>query len=280
METSPVWRLLGVLLVAGSGLEAAEPIFEPGSYPPGNYYLANDITIESGTALTFTASVVSDRAELNLNGKTIGCTGPDTIGIAGSGPSNLIIVGGGGSWIDGCRIGVSSTRQTRVQEVIFTNIRYMAMNLSGPWSRVILNEVEGVAGVSDEAYSVGINAGGPFPIIRGNRFVNFYRQDEAPGSLAGEGVPILLNATANGGLVELNYVVNDVVREHTIGIWAGGGSHIIRNNTVRNFQHGIQGAGPVLVQSNTVSTVAPVEGSVGILFEAPASIDGNTVVGY
>lgn len=271
--------VVGMFLLTG-WLEGAQPIYGPGSYPPGDYYLANDIVVTSGTALTFNAVEVKDRAEVNLNGKTIRCQGPDTIGIEGHGPSNLIIIGGGGSWIDGCRIGVSASRQTRVQEVIFTNIRYMAMDLSGPWSRVILNVVDGVRGVTDEAYSVAVNASGPNAIIRGNLFTNFYRQPGVPEWFVGEGVPIILNAAATGALVELNTLRNDVATTDTIGIWVGiGGGHTIRGNSVRNFHRGIVGNGTGLVEGNTVAMPFYLEGAIP-LGVAYATEQDNTVVGY
>lgn len=273
---------LTVLLLAlfATMAEAAQPIYEPGAYPPGDYYLANDITVTYGAGLTFIAEETKDRAEVNLNGKTIRCVGQDTTGIFGSGPSNLIIIGGGGSWIDGCRIGVDSTRQTRVQEVIFTNIKFIAMNVSGPWSRIILNVVDGVRGITDRAYSIAVNAGGPNAIIRGNQFSNFYRQPGAPEWIVGEGVPILLSASATDALVELNTLRNDVATDNTIGIWVGqGGGHVVRGNSVRNFHRGIVGNGTGLVEGNTVAMPFYLEGSIP-LSVYPATERDNTIVGY
>lgn len=271
-----------VLLCASRSVGAAEPISAPGTYPPGTYYLANDITITSGFALNFPSETIYDRHELNLNGKTIRCLtqgNDETFGIVGSGPSNLIIIGGGASWIDGCRVGVSSSRQTRVQEVIFTNIRYMAMDLSGPWSRVILNMVGNVGGVTDEAYAVGVNVTGPNPIIQGNYFGNFYRQAGAPAWLGGEGVAIILGASSSNAVVEMNYLANDVPAA-SIGIFAGGTGHSIRANTVRNFGHGIQVAAEGQVFLNTLCLESPVSGAEALSFTSLAAVWGNTVVGY
>lgn len=278
-------RLLPFVLVLLAGsVEAATAITAPGSYPPGDYFLANDITVTSGTALTFNAGLVSDRASINLNGKTIHCVtalNAVTIGISGSGPSNLVIEGGGASWIDGCRIGVSSSRQTRVQEVIFTNIKYMAMNLSGPVSRVILNVVENVGGVTDEAYSIAVNATGPGAIIEGNTFHNFYRQAGADPGQVGEGVPIILNASANGAVVSQNFLFNDTSVANTIGIFAGiGAGHIIQDNVIRNFDRGIEMAGASTALRNVVQIASALPPALGVSADLMGTVSASGVFGY
>jgi hypothetical protein len=273
--------MIGLALAA---FLAALPITAPGAYPPGDYYLANDITITSGTALTFTAATVSDRAEINLNGKTIHCVtalNAMTIGIGGSGPSNLVILGGGASWIDGCRMGVSSSRQTRVQEVIFTNIKYIAMDLSGPSSRAIGNVVDNVSGVTDEAYSMAITVRGSGAIIQGNSFHNLYRQAGAAPELVGEGVAIILNAAATGALVERNFVSNDVVAPDTIGIFSGAGAgHTIRDNSIRNFDKGIQMAGASTVLRNVLFIGRALMESIGISATPVGTVSDSGIFGY
>jgi hypothetical protein len=257
------------------------PITTPGTYTaPGDYYLANDIVVSSGVALTFQASFPNSQ-RLNLNGKSVICTVPgDTRGILGLGNTNLLITGGGASWIRGFRVGVVSSRPyTRIQEVLFEDILYMGITLSGDHSRVILCSISDVGGVSDEAYSVGVNITGYGGLVRGCEFRNFYRQVAAPPALVGEGVPIILNASSVAAVVEHNYLHNDTPAASTIGIFAGaGGGHSVRNNVIRNMRHGVQSGGDSDILGNIIQT-GLVGGSVGISFSSGAA-DDNVLIGY
>ena len=244
-------------------------------------YLANNITISSGTALRFVGPYGQT---LNLNGKTIQCitAGNDvTIGIQATGSLNFIVNGGGGSYIKGCRIGIDAPRDwTRIQEVLFQGIKYMAINLSGYMGKAIMNQIDTVGGVTDEAYSVGINVSGDGGIVRGNYIHNLYRQVGAAPDLVGEGVPIILNASSHGSLVELNYLENDASVGDTIGIFAGsGGGHTIRQNSIRNFCRGIESGAASQLWDNVVTLGSPVDDSLGISASMGA-VFGNLIAGY
>jgi len=213
------------------------PISAPGTYGAGDYYLANDITVSGGTAITFTGP-----ATLNLAGRRLKSTAGG-IGIQGSAANNVAINGGRGSWIDGFEIGVnSSTPWTRVEGVIFDNITHIAATLSGHTSRFYDNVVNGVGGYTAEAYAVGANMGGDNSEVVGNEFYNIYRQPGVPASWIGEGCPIILNSAGHNTLVKDNLISNDTLQPHTIGVFAGGSGHIVQFNQMFNMNIGIQSA--------------------------------------
>lgn len=217
----------------------ATPITSAGSYGTGEYYIANNITVAGGTALTFTGP-----ARLNLAGMRIKSTNGG-IGIQGSAANNIVVEGGNGSWIDGFDIGVnSSTPWTRIEGVIFDNIRNIGANLTGHTSRFIANTVNAIGGHATEAYAVGVNISGDTSEVRNNKFFNTYRQVLPPPSTVGEGCPVILNAAAQGCLVEMNFIRNDTLQPNTIGVYCGiDGQHQVRFNQILNFDVGVEGGG-------------------------------------
>ena len=93
-------------------------------------------------------------------------------------------------------------------------------------------------------------------------------------------MPIILNASSHGSLVELNYLENDASAGDTIGIFAGsGGGHTIRQNSIRNFCRGIESGAESQVWDNVVTLGSPVDDSLGISASMGA-VFGNLIAGY
>ncbi len=251
-------------------------ITSAGIYGAGDYYLANDITVAGGTAITFTGP-----ASLNLNGKRLKSTNLG-IGIQCSAANNIAITGGNGSWIDGFQFGVASeTPWTRIEGVIFDNIKHIAANLTGHTSRFISNTVNGVGGYTTEAYAVGANIGASGCFVQGNLFRNIYRQPGSSG--VGEGCAVLINAVAGGALVERNFIANDATDDHTIAIYAGvAGGHVVRHNQVINYETCVEGGGAapgVTITENLFWRRSP-----GVVITAISADYGcatkNAIIGY
>lgn len=253
-------------------------ITSSGTYGAGDHVLANDIVVAGGTALTFT-----DTGTLNMNGFTVRSTAGG-IGILITGGLKFYVNGNNGGYVDGFEYGVYSTTPiTYVQGVIFQNIKYLACNLSGHDSRFLDNIVTNVGGVSNQAYSVGVNIAGNNSIVAFNEFRDFYRQATAPPSLIGEGCPIILNASCSGVLVRMNYMKNTTIQDHTIGIFGGsGGNHIVRDNTIVNFKNAIQGGGAspgIQILENLIQLLSSKIGSIGVSADF-GSVTQNVFIGY
>ena len=195
---------------------------------PGDYYLANDITISNvsqlvgGAALHITAAGV----RLNMNGKKLIGVGLDpnypSIGIKGEATNNLVVFDGQVGGVTGFWCGVYSyTPWTRLQELDLSGNCYMGASLSGHTARLYYNKIDGIAGTTNEPYSIGLNIGGSNSEIRGNTLRNFYKQVGASG--VGEGCAIILNASADDCLVERNWIENDQECVDTIAIFGGSG---------------------------------------------------------
>lgn len=260
----------------------ATAISSAGTYSiAGECYLANDINVSGGTALTFTQPGV----RLNMAGKTIRNTSPHptnlSMGIRGRSANNFVITDGS---ITGFRFGInSSTPWTRIEHVDFSDCLYIGANLTGHTSKVISCTADRIGGVSDEAYAIGLNISGSGGLVEGNYFRNIYRQSGAPPSTAGEGAAVVINAAAGDCDVVRNRFENDQIEDKTIAIFTGrGGAHTVAQNTVRGFKVGINGGfptGPLQAVENTLWMRSPKVGSVAISGNHGLA-EGNLIVGY
>jgi hypothetical protein len=258
------------------------PISTPGTYSlSGDCYLANDINVAGGTALTFTGSSV----RLNMAGRTVRNTAPHpttmSIGIKGAGVTNLSIESGA---ITGFRHGVDSeTPYTRVQAVDLSGNLYIGANLKGHTSRALYCTVNTIGGVTDEAYAIAFNIAGSGSSVVGNKITNIYRQNVAPES-TGEGCPIIINSGAGACTVEQNFIENDEARPDTIGIYAGtGGAHEVNRNVIRGFKTGIwggrQSTGPMTAVRNVLWMFNPLAGSRAFYGDYGSATEA-VIIGY
>lgn len=256
---------------------------------PGDYYLANDITITNvsqlvgGAALYITAAGV----RINMNGCKIRGVGLDpnypSIGIKGEATNNLVLFDGQVGGATGFWCGVFSyTPWTRLQELDLSGNYYMGASLSGHTARLYYNKIDGIAGCTSEPYAIGLNVAGSDSEIRGNTLRNFYKQAGSAG--VGEGCAIIINASADNCLVERNWIENDQQCGDTIAIFAGsGGAHTITGNSIIGFEAGIMGGGtigsPVTSRLNHVVRASALASSSGITCDFGLT-EANMIVGY
>ena len=106
---------------------------------PGDYYLANDITITNvnqlvgGAALYITAAGV----RINMNGKKVRGVGLDpnypSFGVKGEATNNLVLFDGQVGGVTGFWCGVASaTPWTRLQELDLSGNFYLGVNMTAP----------------------------------------------------------------------------------------------------------------------------------------------------
>ena len=256
---------------------------------PGDYYLANDITITNvnqlvgGAALYITAAGV----RINMNGKKVRGVGLDpnypSFGVKGEATNNLVLFDGQVGGVTGFWCGVASaTPWTRLQELDLSGNFYLGVNMTAHTARLYYNKIDGIAGTTNEAYAIGLNIGGATSEIRGNTIRNIYRQTGATG--VGEGCAINLSASSSNCVVERNWIENDQECTDTIGIFGGsGGAHTITGNNITGFRSGIQGGGtsgsPVTSRLNHVVRASTLTGSNGITCDFGLT-EGNMIVGY
>lgn len=256
---------------------------------PGDYYLANDITISNpnqlvgGAALYITAAGV----RINMNGCKIRGVGLDpnypACGIKGEATNNLVLFDGQVGGVTGFWCGVYSyTPWTRIQELDLSGNYYMGANMSAHTARLYYNKIDGIGGTTNETYSIGLNIGGSFSEIRGNTLRNFYKQVGA--TTAGEGCAIIINASAGSCVVERNWIENDQETGDTIGIFSGsGGAHSIIGNNISGFETGIMGGGtaggPATSRLNHVVRASSMSSSAGITCDFGLT-EANMIVGY
>lgn len=256
---------------------------------PGDYYLANDITITNvsqlvgGAGLHITAAGV----RINMNGKKVRGVGLDpnypSFGVKGEATNNLVLFDGQVGGVTGFWCGVASaTPWTRLQELDLSGNFYLGANMTAHTARLYYNLIDGIAGTTNEAYAIGLNIGGATSEIRGNTIRNIYRQTGATG--VGEGCAINLSASSSNCVVERNWIENDQEAIDTIGIFGGsGGAHTITGNNITGFKSGIQGGGtsgsPVTSRFNHVVRSSTLAGSNGITCDFGLTED-NMIVGY
>lgn len=250
---------------------------------PGHYILANDLAVESGTAIRIECSDVT----IDLNQKTISCTGPSTkrkptFGILAVSAEQLVVMNGA---LTGFRFGIHSTaRETLVHRTDLSGNTYCGCHLSGDHSVFRNNLVRNIGGVDDEIYAVGVNLTSGQMTVENNYFQNIYRQQSAPADGQGEGCAIIINRDAKTSRVDRNYITNDEARPGTIGIFVGDGAHhILTHNTLCRFRWGIandrDAGGSVSIEDNNILLDISLPGSRGIS-AFRGLVRANCVVGY
>ena len=249
---------------------------------PGRYILTEDIVVESGTAIR----VDSSRVTIDLNGKTIRCTGPSTkedptFGILAFSAQRVAISNG---TVTGFRFGIhSKAKSTHVRGMNLSENTYCGCHLGGDQSIFQNNIVRDIGGVDDEAYAVGVNLTEGRMVVENNFFQNIYRQQSAAPDAAGQGCAIIINRTADNSLAKRNYITNDESRPGTIGIFAGDGAdQTITCNTIRGFHWGVGMTATgwlVSITENDILLDVATPGSRGIsAFRGLAQ--ANRIVGY
>lgn len=255
---------------------AASAISSGGSYPAGDYSLANNISASSGSVLTLAANTA-----LDLNGKTITCTSPapstaTTFGISVGG-NNVTIRNGK---ITGCFFGINAgyLSNITIDGVDFTGNTYIGINGG---TKITNSIFSGITGYSNEAYSVAINGPSAGCLIQNNVFKNLHRQPLASSSKVGEGVGVLMNAGSTNCIVRWNWFENDVLGpEADIAIWAGGSGPTITENTVTNFGRGIASGLPVAANDNRFWMRDPEAGSLAVGAAFGSAVNDNFIQGY
>jgi hypothetical protein len=249
---------------------------------PGDYHLANDITVSSGKGLHCS---LSEAVNIDLNGNTLRCTETGnalSIGVEQTGSGTLQVYNGA---ITGFRFGIDCHATAIIRDVDFSGTKYVGANVRGANSRVLDSTCNGIGGVTDEAYAIVINmlAGGGF--VRGNHFRNIYRQAGAPSNLVGEGVPIVITSSAGSCVVECNILRNDQPELSTIGAYLGTGApHEFNDNWVVGFGTAVWGGrqptGPMYARRNGLWMPWTLAGSRGVYGDYGSFDPTNLVVGF
>lgn len=238
----------------------------------GEYYLANDIVSSTSPAIN-----IQSYCRINPNGKTISVTCSDSaaspnIGILVNAASPYQVNIEGTLYFSGVRFGIlSSSPYTRIgYGVDFSGCKYCGVSFSqgadNSWVRYC--SANGIGGITDDAYAIGVNVGANNCLVDSNQFTNIYRQSGASSSLVGEGCPVILSSSSSNGIVRNNFIMNDTAQANTIGVFGGaGGSHVISRNVFKDFNIGIQGGGSpssALTIEKNVLWMESLAGSVGI----------------
>lgn len=247
---------------------------------PGTYFLpANSTSISM-----FNINITANDVTLDLNGKVVRCNPSSpatevTFGIYAPERARVKIRNGS---ITGCFFGIHAGygSQITIENVDFTGNTYIGANLGGGTGGNIVrgSTFAAIAGYTVEAYAIGVNGIGSGGVVENNTFRNLYRQPNAGGT--GEGVGVLVEANATNVTIRNNTFINDSVAPNTIGIWfASGTTGDVRNNTIKNFKNGIQGAGNVTVAQNTFTLTQSMSGSIAISMSSGVA-SNNAVTGY
>jgi hypothetical protein len=249
---------------------------------PGDYYLERDIFIDGDIGILIEAEDVF----LDLNGRTV--SGPrevdsKSIGVLVKSARNVRIAGGR---VDGFRFGVLSpkTRDLTVEAVEVSESLNIGISVGGVRARIEGCHVHDIGGIRDEAYAVGVNVmGGEGVMLARSTIANIYRQGQADPATVGEGCAVVCSSNAGSIVVRDNVMTNDRVEAKTIGVFGGGGDHLVRNNLIRNFQFGVQGGGapdrPTNVVDNYLVTKPAIGESEGLCV-VYGRVTGNVVVGF
>lgn len=185
---------------------------------PGVRTLTSDLS-DADTVISVQASDVV----INLNGKTVRCTGDGiNYGINGANRGHITINGPG--TITGCWMGVQfayGAGHVIHNGVDLTGNRYIGANLGYGYQNTIKNVVCGsIAGYPASGYAICINGIGARGLIEDVVIGEMYRQ---PGSTeAGEGLGILVDAGANDVRLKNVQIANSQLRPNTMGIWMAG----------------------------------------------------------
>lgn len=253
----------------------ASPITSPGVYSGKHYYLRNDVTVTTGSAITLTGNDV----RLDLNGFAIKSTeqgNAQSFGVVGKGSGNVTITGGK---VTGFRIGIFTALVATIENVDFSGCKYIGAHLSGPGSLVRSCSCDGISGVTDEPYAIAVNLSGNDSVVSNCAFKNIYRQEGASLSKKGEGCAVVFHSRTTGCLAENVFIDNHRALPGTIGIFAGtGGGHSIVHITARNLHNGIQCGGGKIVRC-FFSIDEPLPGSIGISADH-ADVRDNIIAGY
>lgn len=250
----------------------------------GDYCLANDITVASGDGLWLSTS---GAVNIDLNGYTLRSTetgNAQSVGILSTGSATVTVKGPGK--ITGFRFGADIYGTGIAREIDLSGIKYCGANLRGANSQAVLCYADGIGGVTDEAYSIGINMTAGGGLIRANYFRNFYRQAGASLQISGEGVPIIVGSGATGSCrVERNVCVNDVHEVGTIGAYLGtGATHYFDDNWIVGFCTGVwggrQATGPMYAKRNGLWTPANLAGSRGVYGDYGLWDNTNNISGF
>lgn len=265
----PQLLVAALMLLAPITARAATAITGQGTISqPGDYYLANDITVSSGIGLIVTAANV----KIDTAGKTLRSTeagnAPTSFGIlANNATGGLYLYDSSndpGPDITGFRFGIiSSAPNTTLERLNLSGNKYIGANLTGANAKVREVTIDGLGGVTDQAYAIGINAGGLNASVTYSVFRNLYRQAGAPAGMAGEGLCVNLTSSGVGGYAAYNLCENDNAETHTIGMYGGtGGANLIEYNVIRRFAYAVQGGGaaaaPLTVRRN-IMFAGPVQ---------------------
>jgi hypothetical protein len=255
-----------------------------GSYPAGDYRLAASVISVSGTdGVTFTGD-----ATLDVNGCTIQNTGPVNndwlIGISGLGKlvvyNTYPLLGR----VVGFRVGVKAVGVgSIVRGVDLSGNRYIGAWILGSDSVVSDNLIASIGGVTDEAYSIGVQCNANRVSVIRNTFKELYRQaGSAPGAV-GEGLAINFPADVTGGIAKYNILDNSLVQTHTYFGFSGvNGVNLYESNRSRNAWRfvGMAGTPGSAARNNYAVLETLLSGSNGIGTLDPVSVDGNIMIGY
>jgi len=197
-------------------------ISSAGTYGPGNYHLAADI---SG------GMIFAGDATLDLNGRIIGDVADrDTVTFGVHSTHKLTVLDGiGGGKITGFWAGVKAEGdQSYLLGIDLSGNRYIGALLQGNYCSINGVCCNDIGGVTNEPYATGIQCDGFQPIITNCQFRNLYRQHGYQGAAPGEGLAVNLSAQSASGRVQNINFVNDVFEDNTVGVFAGsGGGHVI-----------------------------------------------------
>lgn len=190
---------------------------------PGSYTLTSD-QVSTGM---FNIAIQSNDVVLNLNGYTVRAAPSNpatavTFGIHCADQQRITIRNGA---VTGAFFGVHGGygSQILIEDVDFSGNTYIGANLGyGAGNIVRRCQFRDIRGYTVEAYAVGINGMGINGLIESCEFRDLYKQPNATG--VGEGVGVLMEATAANAVIRQNTFTNAVLAPNTIGIWGGGGS--------------------------------------------------------
>lgn len=228
---------------------------------PGHY----ELKCNFGSNRTIGIKIECSDVTLDLNGYSVFNESIDgnSFGIYAMSTKNVIIENGNVELAD-FGIHAPYSDSLILRNIDFSRCTYIGANIGGTDTYVGNCLFSDITGTRREAYAIGINMSeGQNAIIENNTFLNFYRQPNAPSSMIGEGVGILLGHETKFCGVRNNIIHNIQEDIHTYGIWAAGKDHEILYNKVKNLQHGMM-MGASTAKYNVFTIQHGIADSVGI----------------
>jgi len=244
---------------------------------PGTYTLTRDYSHD----MTVVQINVSD-VVLNLNGHTLRCTSANSataspFGIAMASQARITVRNGA---ITGCFFGISGgyADSYTLEDLDLSGNTYIGANLGYGHGHIVRRVTcRNIGGYTAEAYAICINGIGVNGVVEDSTFENLYKQAGATG--IGEGVGVVIDASATGVQLRRNTLRNAEIRSDTIGFWSAVGSTTtMANNTITNFKLAVWGFG-LTMTGNDIELSVDTPNSSGIIARS-GTATSNRLCGF